>query len=45
MPAIVPLLIRSTPPGNDPLTVSAAVPVPLLLMNIPPLIVAITLLD
>jgi hypothetical protein len=44
MPTINPLFINSTPPGNDPFTVNAGVPVELLLTNTPLLIVAITLM-
>jgi hypothetical protein len=45
MPIIKPLLIRSTPPGNDPSTVNPGVPVELLLMVVVVLMVATTLLD
>jgi hypothetical protein len=40
---MVPLLISETPPGNDPLTVSAGVPVLVEEIVTPPLIVATTL--
>jgi hypothetical protein len=39
-----PLLTSSTPPGKEPLTVRAGVPVELLEMYTPELIVALTLL-